>query len=64
MIGLKRCIIAAGSESATLAGLPNDPRIMDSTDSLELTELPETLLVIGGGVIGLEMATVYDALGV
>ena len=64
VIGLKRCIIAAGSESATLAGLPNDPRIMDSTDSLELAELPETLLVIGGGVIGLEMATVYDALGV
>ena len=64
VIGLKRCIIAAGSESATLAGLPNDPRIMDSTDSLELTELPETLLVIGGGIIGLEMATVYDALGV
>ncbi|MEC7803854.1 MAG: dihydrolipoyl dehydrogenase, partial [Pseudomonadota bacterium] len=64
VIGLKRCIIAAGSESATLAGLPNDPRIMDSTDSLELAELPETLLVIGGGIIGLEMATVYDALGV
>ena len=64
VIGLKRCIIAAGSESATLPGLPDDSRIMDSTDSLELAELPETLLVIGGGVIGLEMATVYDALGV
>lgn len=64
VIGLKRCIIAAGSESATLPGLPDDWRIMDSTDSLELAELPETLLVIGGGIIGLEMATVYDALGV
>ena len=63
VIGFKQCIIAAGSESATLPGLPDDPRLMDSTDSLELAELPATLLVIGGGIIGLEMATVYDALG-
>ncbi|HWP94127.1 MAG TPA: dihydrolipoyl dehydrogenase [Gammaproteobacteria bacterium] len=59
-----QCIIAAGSEPARLPGLPDDPRIMDSTGALELPELPERLLVIGGGIIGLEMACVYDALGV
>ena len=64
VIQFKQCVIAAGSECSTLPGLPDDPRIMDSTDSLELTELPDTLLVIGGGIIGLEMACVYDALGV
>nr|WP_217913781.1 dihydrolipoyl dehydrogenase [Miltoncostaea marina] len=57
------CIIAAGSEPARLPGLPDDPRVMDSTGALALEEVPERLLVIGGGVIGLEMATVYDALG-
>lgn len=60
----EQCIIAAGSEPARLPGSPEDPRIMDSTDALELEELPERLLVIGGGIIGLEMATVYEALGV
>ncbi len=64
VIQFQQCVIAAGSESASLPGLPDDPRIMDSSDSLELTELPDTLLVIGGGIIGLEMACVYDALGV
>ncbi len=64
VIQFKQCIIAAGSEAATLPGLPDDGRIMDSTGALELDELPERLLVIGGGIIGLEMATVYDALGV
>ncbi len=64
LVAFEKCIIAAGSESARLPGLPDDPRIMDSTAALELTELPERLLVIGGGIIGLEMATVYDALGV
>jgi dihydrolipoamide dehydrogenase len=59
-----QCIIAAGSEPAVLPGLPSDPRIIDSTGALELAELPERMLVIGGGIIGLEMATVYDALGV
>jgi dihydrolipoamide dehydrogenase len=58
-----RCIIAAGSESLRLPGLPDDPRIIDSTGALEL-DLPRRLLVVGGGIIGLEMATVYDALGV
>ena len=57
------CIIAAGSESIKLPGLPADQRIMDSTDALELPEFSGGLLVIGGGIIGLEMACVYDALG-
>ncbi len=63
-ISFDQCIIAAGSEPVALPGLPDDPRIMDSTGALALEELPESLLVIGGGIIGLEMATVYDALGV
>jgi dihydrolipoamide dehydrogenase len=57
-------IVAAGSRSVQLPGIPHDdPRVMDSTGALELVDLPERLLVIGGGIIGLEMATVYDALG-
>jgi dihydrolipoamide dehydrogenase len=63
-LAFAQCIIAAGSEAAGLPGLPDDPRIMDSTAALELDELPERLLVIGGGIIGLELATVYEALGV
>jgi len=59
-----QCIIAAGSEPAVLPNVPNDPRVIDSTGALELGELPQRMLVIGGGIIGLEMATVYDALGV
>jgi dihydrolipoamide dehydrogenase len=62
-IAFESCILAAGSRSATLPGLPEDERIVDSTGALELREVPERLLVIGGGIIGLEMATVYDALG-
>jgi dihydrolipoamide dehydrogenase len=62
-VSFAHCIIAAGSESVRLPGLPEDPRIIDSTGALEL-ELPKRLLVIGGGIIGLEMATVYSALGV
>jgi dihydrolipoamide dehydrogenase len=57
------CIIAAGSESARLPNTPDDPRIVDSTGALELDPLPKRLLVIGGGIIGLEMACVYNALG-
>ena len=58
------CIIAAGSQPFELPGMPNDdPRVMDSTDALLLEEIPDRLLVIGGGIIGLEMAAVYDALG-
>jgi dihydrolipoamide dehydrogenase len=57
------CVIAAGSQSATLPFLPDDPRVIDSTGALALAEIPKRLLVIGGGIIGLELATVYDALG-
>ncbi len=63
-IDFKQCIIAAGSQSAELPGTPEDPRIMDSTGALELDPLPKRLLVVGGGIIGLEMACVYSALGV
>ncbi len=61
-VNFKQCIIAAGSEIAYLPGLPNDPRMMDSSSALELPECAR-LLVIGGGIIGLEMACVYDGLG-
>ncbi|MEZ5486502.1 MAG: dihydrolipoyl dehydrogenase [Steroidobacteraceae bacterium] len=63
-LGFEQCIVAAGSESARLPFLPDDPRVIDSTGALELESLPKRLLVIGGGIIGLEMACVYDALGV
>ncbi len=64
IVSFDHCIIAAGSQSARIPGLPyDDPRLMDSTGALELAEVPKRLLIIGGGIIGLEMATVYDALG-
>jgi dihydrolipoamide dehydrogenase len=63
-ISFDYCIIAAGSEPVKLPFVPQDPRVMDSTDALELRDLPQRLLVIGGGIIGLEMGCVYDALGV
>jgi dihydrolipoamide dehydrogenase len=62
-VSFDRCIIAAGSSAIRLPGLPDDPRIIDSTGALELEGIPERLLIVGGGIIGLEMATVYDALG-
>ncbi|TLY73573.1 MAG: dihydrolipoyl dehydrogenase, partial [Gammaproteobacteria bacterium] len=62
-IHFEQCIIAAGSEAIRLPGLPAHPRIMDSTDALELPEFSGGLLVVGGGIIGLEMACVYEALG-
>jgi dihydrolipoamide dehydrogenase len=62
-IRFDQCIIAAGSEPIGLPGLPADPRILDSTDALELPEFSGGMLVIGGGIIGLEMACVFDALG-
>ena len=62
-IAFSKCIIAAGSQSAELPGLPDDPRIVDSTGALEVDPLPKRLLVVGGGIIGLEMACVYSALG-
>ena len=64
VVSFDHCIIAAGSQSAELPGFPyDDKRLMDSTGALDLADVPKRLLVIGGGIIGLEMATVYDALG-
>jgi len=63
VVGFAQCIVAAGSEPMRLPGMPEDPRIVDSTGALELKDLPRRMLVIGGGIIGLEMACVYDALG-
>jgi dihydrolipoamide dehydrogenase len=63
-VSFDNAIVAAGSRSVRLPGVPHDdPRVMDSTGALELADIPERLLVVGGGIIGLEMATVYDALG-
>ncbi|MBS0373348.1 MAG: dihydrolipoyl dehydrogenase [Proteobacteria bacterium] len=63
VIAFEQCIVAAGSEVVRMPGAPDDPRIIDSTGALELTDRPARLLVIGGGIIGLEMACVYAALG-
>lgn len=63
-VDFERCIIAAGSQSAMLPGLPDDPRIVDSTGALQIDPLPASMLVVGGGIIGLEMACVYSAMGV
>jgi len=62
-IQFKQAIIAAGSQPVQLPSVPKDPRIVDSTGALALAHIPKRLLVIGGGIIGLEMATVYNALG-
>ena len=63
-IGFEHAIIAAGSKPVRLPDFPwDDPRIVDSTGALDITEIPRRLLVVGGGIIGLEMASVYDALG-
>jgi len=63
-VSFDHAIIAAGSQAARIPGFPyDDPRLMDSTSALLLRDIPKRLLVIGGGIIGLEMATVYDALG-
>ncbi|GMR27866.1 dihydrolipoyl dehydrogenase [Stenotrophomonas sepilia] len=64
LLRFQKCIIAAGSQAVKLPNFPwDDKRVMDSTDALELAEVPGSLLVVGGGIIGLEMATVYSALG-
>ncbi|ODT77357.1 MAG: dihydrolipoyl dehydrogenase [Nitrosomonadales bacterium SCN 54-20] len=63
-VSFEHCIIAAGSTVARIPGFPyDDPRIIDSTGALKLEDIPRRMLIIGGGIIGLEMATVYDALG-
>jgi len=63
VIGFKNCIIAAGSQAVRLPFMPNDPRVVDSTGALELKEVPKRMLILGGGIIGLEMGTVYSTLG-
>ncbi|MBS4089693.1 dihydrolipoyl dehydrogenase [Pseudomonas rustica] len=63
VIRFKQCVIAAGSQAVKLPFMPQDPRIVDSTGALELRSVPKRMLVVGGGIIGLEMATVYSALG-
>lgn len=63
VVKFAQAIIAAGSQAVKLPFLPEDPRIVDSTGALELRQMPKKMLVIGGGIIGLEMATVYSALG-
>ena len=63
IVGFQSAIIAAGSQPTKIPGTPVDDRIMDSTGALELKDIPKKLLIIGGGIIGLEMGTVYDALG-
>jgi dihydrolipoamide dehydrogenase len=63
VVRFQKAIIAAGSQSVRLPFLPDDPRIVDSTGALELPAIPKRLLVVGGGIIGLEMGTVYSTLG-
>ncbi len=64
VVSFDNCIIAAGSRVTKLPFIPwDDPRVIDSTGALEIAEVPKRMLVVGGGIIGLEMATVYDALG-
>jgi len=64
LLRFEQCIIAAGSQAVKLPNFPwDDARVMDSTDALQLADVPKSMLVVGGGIIGLEMATVYRALG-
>ena len=64
VVEFEQCIIAVGSRVTKIPSFPfDDPRVMDSTDALELSDIPKRLLIVGGGIIGLEMATVYEALG-
>ena len=63
VVRFQKAIIAAGSQAVKLPFMPNDPRVVDSTGALQLKSIPKRMLVIGGGIIGLEMATVYSTLG-
>jgi dihydrolipoamide dehydrogenase len=63
VVKFDKAIIAAGSQSIKLPFMPDDPRVVDSTGALALPQVPKSMLVIGGGIIGLEMATVYSTLG-
>ncbi|MFP5397025.1 MAG: dihydrolipoyl dehydrogenase [Gammaproteobacteria bacterium] len=62
-VRFSQCIVAAGSQAVRLPFLPDDPRIVDSTGALQLRQIPERMLIVGGGIIGLEMGTVYSTLG-
>ena len=63
VVSFKNCIIAAGSQAVRLPFMPNDPRVVDSTGALALKDVPKRMLILGGGIIGLEMGTVYSTLG-
>jgi dihydrolipoamide dehydrogenase len=63
VVAFKRCIIAAGSQAVRLPFMPDDPRVVDSTGALGLASVPQRMLIVGGGIIGLEMGTVYSTLG-
>ncbi|MBU3712338.1 MAG: dihydrolipoyl dehydrogenase, partial [Limnohabitans sp.] len=63
VIAFQKCIIAAGSQAVRLPFMPDDPRVVDSTGALALKEVPKRMLILGGGIIGLEMGTVYSTLG-
>jgi len=63
VVGFKNCIIAAGSQAVHLPFMPEDPRVVDSTGALQLAKVPKRMLILGGGIIGLEMGTVYSTLG-
>jgi dihydrolipoamide dehydrogenase len=63
VVAFKKCIIAAGSQAVRLPFMPDDPRVVDSTGALALKDVPKKMLIIGGGIIGLEMGTVYSTLG-
>ncbi len=63
VVGFRTCIIAAGSQAVRLPFMPDDPRVVDSTGALELQSVPKRMLILGGGIIGLEMGTVYSTLG-
>jgi dihydrolipoamide dehydrogenase len=63
VVGFQNCIIAAGSQAVHLPFMPDDPRVVDSTGALQLAKVPKRMLILGGGIIGLEMGTVYSTLG-
>ena len=63
VMAFKKAIIAAGSQAVRLPVMPNDPRVVDSTGASVLKEVPKRMLILGGGIIGLEMGTVYSTLG-
>jgi len=63
IVRFRQAIIAAGSQAVSLPSMPKDPRVIDSTGALKLTSIPKRMLIVGGGIIGLEMGTVYSSIG-